>query len=376
MGKDLRGKELGVGISQRKDGLYTARFTDRLGKRRQKYFKKLQECRNWLANAQFQNKHRGLYAASNMTVNAWFDYWINEIKGNHVRESTKALYENRYKINIEERIGTMIIEDIKPLHCQDILNKMADNYSNTTIKKVRAILYSLFADAEENGLILKNPVTKNVKCTAGKQAKEKKVLSVHEHRTFLEIAKKSSFYNSYCFILQTGLRIGELTALQWEDVDFKAKTIHIRHTIDLNGKEKDIKMSSTKTKAGERMIPLTNEALRILKEEKKKRAELSIVPIQFSNFVFLNKHGIPTCRAVYNEDLYKYADKAGMERFSVHTLRHTFATGCIEAGMKPKTLQMILGHSNIGITMDLYVHITDDEKEKELKNVEQVLKMV
>ena len=176
--------------------------------------------------------------------------------------------------------------------------------------------------------------------------------------------------------MQTGLRIGELTALQWEDVDFKVKTIHVRHTIDLNGKEKAIKMSSTKTKAGDRMIPLTNEALRILKEEKKKRAELSIVPIQFSNFVFLNKHGIPTCRAVYNEDLYKYADKIGIERFSVHTLRHTFATRCIEAGMKPKTLQMILGHSNISMTMDLYVHVTEDEKEKELKNVEHLLKMV
>ncbi len=209
MGKDLKGKELGVGISQRKDGLYTARFTDRLGKRRQQYFKKLQECRNWLANAQFQNKHRGIYAASNMTVNAWFDYWINEIKRNNVRESTKALYENRYKINIEEQIGNMVIADIKPLHCQNILNKMADTYSNNTIKKVRTILYSLFADAEENGLISKNPVTKSVKCTSGKKPKEKKVLSVDEHKAFLKVAKESSYYNQYSFILQTGLRIGD-----------------------------------------------------------------------------------------------------------------------------------------------------------------------
>ena len=174
MGKDLKGRELGVGISQRKSGLSTARFTDRLGKRRQQYFKKLQECRSWLANAQFQNKHRGIYAASNMTVNAWFDYWINEIKRNNIRESIKALYENRYKMNIQEQIGIMVLADIKPLHCQNILNKMADTYSNNTIKKVRAILYSLFADAEENGLISKNPVTKSVKCISGKKPKEKR----------------------------------------------------------------------------------------------------------------------------------------------------------------------------------------------------------
>lgn len=69
-----------------------------------------------------------------------------------------------------------------------------------------------------------------------------------------------------------------------------------------------------------------------------------------------------------------YCDKVGMQRFSMHTLRHTFATRCIEAGMRPKTLQMILGHSNIGITMNLYVHVTDEEKVKELSNIEDMLK--
>ena len=80
MGKNLKGKELGVGISQRKDGLYPARFTDKLGKRRQKYFKKLQECRNWIADAQYKDEHGSIDASGDMTVDAWFDYWIGEIK--------------------------------------------------------------------------------------------------------------------------------------------------------------------------------------------------------------------------------------------------------------------------------------------------------
>ena len=74
MGKDLRRRELGVGISQRKDGLYTARFTDKFGKRRQQYFKKLQECRNWLADAQFQDEHGNSLKSDNPTVNAWYEY--------------------------------------------------------------------------------------------------------------------------------------------------------------------------------------------------------------------------------------------------------------------------------------------------------------
>lgn len=79
---------------------------------------------------------------------------------------------------------------------------------------------------------------------------------------------------------------------------------------------------------------------------------------------------MPTKNSTYDSVIYKIVDKAGIERFSMHTLRHTFATRAIEAGMKPKTLQEILGHANIGVTMNLYVHITEDEKEKEIKKFE------
>lgn len=101
MGKDLREKELGVGISQRKDGLYTARFTDRNGKRKQQYFKKLQECRNWLADAQFENEHGNVLQGENPTVDAWFDYWIENIKGQTIRDNTKRNYLERYEKNIK-----------------------------------------------------------------------------------------------------------------------------------------------------------------------------------------------------------------------------------------------------------------------------------
>lgn len=80
--------------------------------------------------------------------------------------------------------------------------------------------------------------------------------------------------------------------------------------------------------------------------------------------------------SAYDTSLFKLCDKAGIRRFSMHVLRHTFATRCIENGMRPKTLQMILGHSNIGITMNLYVHVTDDEKAKEVQNIEKMLKII
>ena len=77
MGQDLKGRELGVGIAQRKDGRYTARFVDKRGKRKQKYFKKLQECRRWLAEAAYIDRNSDLSAGDSMTVDAWFDYFLN-----------------------------------------------------------------------------------------------------------------------------------------------------------------------------------------------------------------------------------------------------------------------------------------------------------
>lgn len=127
MGKDLKGKELGVGISQRKDGLYTARFTDRLGKRKQQYFKKLQECRQWLADAQFQDEHGNINASGDMTVDTWFEYWISEIKGKTVRWNTLSSYKGRYEKNIKDVIGNMLLKDVKPMHCQNVLNIMDNN---------------------------------------------------------------------------------------------------------------------------------------------------------------------------------------------------------------------------------------------------------
>ncbi len=87
------------------------------------------------------------------------------------------------------------------------------------------------------------------------------------------------------------------------------------------------------------------------------------------------RKGSPVKNSTYDTALYKLAEKAGLEHFSMHTLRHTFATRCIEAGMRPKTLQEILGHANIGITMNLYVHNTEDEKEKEIKKFEEAFKL-
>ena len=223
----------------------------------------------------------------------------------------------------------MQLSDVKPLHCQKIFYNMADQEYRTS--------------------------------------------TIDIQKTFLQYAEGQSYENQYRFILQTGLRTGELVGLKWKDVDLKSKTIQIRRSMEYRYSAKKWRIGEPKSKSGYRTIPLTEEAVTILKKQKEKNKRISEISTEWEEFVFLCRKGTPVKNSTYDTALFKICDKAKIPRFSMHILRHTFATRCIEAGMKPKILQMLLGHSNIGITMNLYVHTTEEEKKKEMDLVAEAL---
>ena len=376
MGKDLKGKELGVGITQQKNGLYNAGFVDKLGKRRVKRFKKLQECRKWLDEAKYIDEHSSITEANAMMVEAWFEYWIS-IKEKTVRPNTVRNYRERYHRNISKVIGKMLLIDVKPIHCQKIFSDMADEgYKTTTIYQTRIALYNMLDFAKENDVIINNPCKKSVKSDMGQPSDKKEALTIDVQRKFLEAARDQSYENQYRFVLQTGLRTGELVGLKWDDIDFKNKTLTISRTMEYRYKVGEWRIGPPKSGSGYRTVPLTDEAIRILKAQKEKNSKIKVIPMEWADQVFLCRKGEPVKNSTYDTALFKICDKVGIKRFSMHVLRHTFATRCIEAGMMPKTLQKILGHSNIGITMNLYVHVTEDEKVKEVEKIEKALKIV
>lgn len=376
MGKDLKGKELGVGISQRSDKYYIGRYTDKNGKRVQRIFSKLQECRQWLADSQYMDKHSNIDFPQEMTVNAWFEYWIG-IKGRTVKPNTVRNYTERYHKNIEPIIGNKLLNEINTIHCQSIMNKMGDEgYKTTTIYQARITLYNMLDYAYQNDIILKNPCNKMVKHNIGKPSDKKKALTLEQQRRFHEVISGTSYEYQYRFLLQTGLRTGEMVGLKWSDIDFEKRILTVERTMEYRHSTGEWRIGTPKSESGYRTIPLTDEAISILKKQKKKNNSFPLIQMKWKEFVFICKKGTPVKNSTYDTALFKLCDKADLPRFSMHVLRHTFSTRCIEAGMTPKTLQTILGHSNIGITMNLYVHTTEEQKQKEIDKIADALKVV
>lgn len=373
MGKDLKGKELGSGVSQRKDGYYAARFTDHLGKRQQKLFKKLQECRKWLDEAKYQDSCNSSEFSSDITVDEWYNVWL-EIKEKTVKESTYNRYIQEYKKDIKPIIGNVAISKVKPIHCQLILNHMAEREcKSSSIEITRNTLYNLLEYAVNNDVIAKNPCNGTVKANIGKSSKSREAMTIDQQQKLLKFIYGSPYENQYRFVLQTGLRVGELAGLKWSDIDFGSNTLTVNRSLAYKSKKDGWIEGPPKSEAGLRTIPLTAEAVDILNSQKLKNDSIPVISMEWSDYVFLGKNGYPGQPSTYNMYLRRLCKKIGLPRISMHILRHTFATRCIEAGMKPKTLQKLLGHTTIAMTMNRYVSVTEAEKKKEIQNVESAL---
>ena len=387
MGKDLKGKELGKGIRQNQNGRYEARYIDRFGNRKSVYATSRVEVRKKLDNALKENAEKKS-VKKRMAVKAWYKEWMETYKSPVIRPNTKRHYITIFELHILPEMGSMYVDEVRQIHVKNLINKMDSlGYQWETQNKVKILLTDLFNVAIDNDYALKNPA-KGVKLAKSKP-NDRVVLTKEQQQDFFECSVGTFYNNLFVVAVNTGLRPGELCALEEKDIDFEKKTISVssnRGTLlyqKLEGDEhKEFHLGAPKTKESIRVVPMNKiceEALRkqiylknILDRKYKKTDE-------FSKLLFVTKFNTPICSQILNDAIARIISEINLQRdvtdmfprFSAHTFRHTFATRCIEAGIQPKTVQKYLGHTRLQMTMDLYVHVTDDYKQQEMKKLEK-----
>ena len=317
-----------------------------------------------------------------ITLKKFYNSWIEE-QAQGVKQSTIYAYSKSWKY-LNTYLGEMKISKIEKSDIVNFQAKMkAVNKSADTINKCVRLLRQILKAAINDRIINFNPAetVKMLKTDKPKATDSNhRALTETETAFFLENAKECHYYNLFRFLLNTGVRIGEALALQWADIDYINKTININKTVArVDNKGYEI-FDSPKTESSNRNIPLTSPIIAILKDQKEQNEALQIK--DFENRIFTNSRGKTSNYNAVNvciENIIRKinADQGGgglkvvnnFQHFSVHALRDTFATRCIEQGMKPHTLKAILGHSSLKMTMDLYAHVMPNTKYSELEKI-------
>lgn len=390
MGKDLKGKEIGEGISQRKDGRYCGRYTDRFGKRKSLYGRNLKELKHRLRQAIYENENELNIIDNKITLDEWYDKWMQIYKMPVIRPNTKRHYEHIYTKHISPRLGMLVINEITQLQVKALVNKLNDSgYQWETQNKVRVILLDMFDRALEDNFVKRNPA-KGIRLPKNKP-EERMILSVEQQAEFFECSAGTFYDNLFVVAVNSGLRPGELFALTWEDVDFDAMQLNVDKSLlyqKLDGDtQKEFHLGPPKTESSVRKVPINQKCSAALKRQymlKQVIAKRSVKKSEFSDRLFVTRFNTPLNSELYNEAIKRIVNEINLQKdsleyiepFGGHTFRHTFATRCIESGVQPKVLQKYLGHADIKMTMDLYVHATEDFQKEEMKKLDETMEVI
>lgn len=400
MGKDLKGKELGRGLSQRPDGRYMGRAQIE-GHSITLYDRKLKDLKAKLAVAVDEAKRSNLLPGvdgKSVTLSEWFEEWFVKYKAPMLKDGGSPSYKRKFLNYYGTRIGSKPLADIRQIHVQTaIADMLKEGRTSRSVREATGILQSCVEAAIANGLMFLNPVLGVMipKC----EKVERRVLTVEEQEIFLGYLKatKSRYEEMYKFMLLTGMRIGEVGGLQWEDVDFTSRFIYVKRSLTYQYEDgkKIMRLTSPKTENSVRKIPFFGETREVLEKQfekvKRKREDLGKrwrQPEEYGNLVFLTSMGSPIGRYSIESDmryvtqqindmlkteaLYSGGIPKNFERVHPHALRHTFATRCFEKGMTPRAVQEIMGHANYNTTVS-YTHVLDDIKSKEAERVGEFL---
>ena len=390
--RDNKNRILRNGESQRKDGRYAYKYTDATGKQQFVYSWKLEktdklpvgkrDClslrekeKQILRDLDDQIAPRG----GEMTVLALVQKYLLQKTG--VRPNTEAGYQTVVNILKKEKFGGMRIDRVKISDAKCWLIQLQQNgRSYSSIHSIRGVVRPAFQMAVDDDLIRKNPFEFQLATVIVNDSVTREAITRKQERAFLEFVKNdkhfSRYYEGIYILFKTGLRISEFVGLTLADLDMKNRTITVDHQLQRTSKMEYV-IEATKTTSGTRVLPVTDDVYACFERIIANRKAPKVEPIIGGKwgFLYLDKNGMPMV-ALHWEHYFKHICqkynsiyKVQMPKVTPHVCRHTYCSNMAKSGMNPKTLQYLMGHSDIGVTLNTYTHIGFDDAQKELKRV-------
>ncbi|MDY5611976.1 tyrosine-type recombinase/integrase [Dysosmobacter sp.] len=370
-------------IRKRKDGRWEGRYTaghdPATGKTIYKNVlgKTQAEVKEKLKRAIEDSAKLDMSKVGQYTVGQWMDVWFENYAKIKVRPSSHQTYRGYIENHIKPNIGSIPLNKLTSLELQKLYKKLLGNgrverieskkqpkgLSAKTVRNINQIISSALNLAIEQKLILTNPADACALPTL--EHREMKTLPTEQLTSFLREAKESGVFEMYYIELATGLRRGELLGLKWSDIDLEHGSLRVQRQIArIDG---EIVEAPLKTKNAYRTLPLSADAIDVLKAQKKKCGT--------SPYVFPSPTGGPISPDSVLHMLHRVLKRAGLPKVRFHDLRHTFATLALQNGVDIKTVSGMLGHFSAGFTLDTYAHVTTSAQKEAANTMGGVLRV-
>ncbi len=385
--RDNKGRVLRNGESQRKDGRFMYKYTDNAGNIKYVYSWKLVKTDTVPKGAKddlsLREKekliHRDLEddivpCGSEMTVQDLVKKYVSQKTG--VKHNTEANYNFVINIIKKEDFGKKRIDKVKLSDAKGWLIKLqCDGRGYSTIHSVRGVIRPAFQMAVDDDLIRKNPFEFQLATVVVNDSVTREALTRKQERAFLKFVKEdkhfSRYYEGIYILFKTGLRISEFVGLTIADIDLKNGVIDVNHQLQRK-RNKEYVIEETKTECGTRLVPMTDEVKKCFRKiiENRKKPKTEPMIDGKVGFLYLDKNDMPMVALHWEKyfqhicEKYNKIYKAEMPKVTPHVCRHTF--NMAKSGMNPKTLQKIMGHSDIGVTLNTYTHVGFEDIQKEM----------
>ena len=390
--RDNKNRKLWTGESQDKDGRYVYKYTDAFGKRKALYSWRLTEAdatpKGKRKDLSLREKEKLLQKevsdgivpdGGNMTVLELVKRYVSQKRG--VRHNTEANYKFVINIIAKEPFGQKRIDKVKLSDAKAWLIKLQDDGRGySSIHTIRGVVRPAFQMALDDDLIRRNPFEFQLSTVVVNDSVTREAITRKQERKFLDFIKNDKhfcrYYDGIYILFHTGLRISEFVGLTISDIDFENRRINVDHQLQRKRNMEYI-IEETKTDAGVRQIPMTDDVYdcfqRIIANRNKPKVEPMIDGK--IGFLYLDKNEMPMVALHWEKyfqhirEKYNSIYKVQMPIITPHVCRHTFCSNMAKSGMNPKTLQYIMGHSDISVTLNTYTHVKFEDAEEEMKKV-------